>query len=431
MRDRLPCIALLLATTGCPGRADDGIASATSAVSTTSTSGEATTGDAQTTDEPTGAASSTTASEPACTCHDDCPVGRYCYPDGHCDIDPNDCGEAVAELPLVGPNLVLVLDKSASMGAVLWDGDGDPNTPAVTRWRSLHGAVEGLVTTYERSLSFGAVASPSTAATSEYTSAACPVAAVPEVPVAPMNAATLLAGLPPATAEGPALAGATPTRAALNTAIMHLEAQMDGRSRAIVLVTDGAANCSLEAVDDVGRFEVYDEAVVQVVADAAAAGITTFVVGLAVADAPSSSEPDGEPDATNLFDRLNELALAGGAPQDDPDQRFLGASDQPGIEAALTTIATALLPCVVQLDPIPLHPDFVEVRVGGVDHGGAADVDDCAGIDDWRYVDAVTGTIELCGQACADYRTAGLLTVEYRCVPPFEPPQCPSSPKGP
>lgn len=403
----------------------------TGTTGTPSTSGDATTMDAPTTTttQPTGGDTSTTAFEPPCTCHNDCPENQYCYPGGACNIDPDRCSEAKVELLLPPSDVVLVLDKSASMGKVLWDGDGDPNTPAVTRWRSLHGAVEQVVVARERALNFGAVLSPSELATSDYSAAACPVEATPEVPVAPMNAATLLAALPPPDAQGPALTGATPTRAALSAAFAHLDAQMDGLPRAVVLVTDGPANCSLEAPDEPARFEVYDDTVVQVVADAAAAGITTFVVGLAVADVVSPNAQDGEPDATNLFDRLNELALAGGAPQDDPDQRFLGASDQPGIAAALTTIADVLSPCVFALDPIPKYPDYVDLWVDGVDYARATDVADCAGLDGWRYVDAETGMLELCGHACAGFRTTGEASFNFHCAPPPEPPeppQCPS-----
>ena len=208
----------------------------------------------------------------------------------------------------------------------------------------------------------------------------------------------------------------------VDTAIAHLTPLVE-LPRALALVTDGGANCSPEAVDEATRFEAYDEAVVQVVADAAAAGITTFVVGLAVADLTSPSVPDGEPDATNLHDRLDELALAGGAPLDGPDQRFYGADDQPGIEAALTAIAAALLPCVVPVDPIPLYPDAVTASVDDIDYGPALDAASCAGLEGWRYVDGET--IELCGQACASFRRTGEVVLYYDIPPVPEPPQCP------
>lgn len=324
-----------------------------------------------------------------------------------------------------------MLDKSTSMGTLPWDGDGDPQKPDVSRWRSLHGAVTQVVGARERSLHFGALLSPSKLAISEYSLAACPVEATPEVPVAPMNAASLLAALPPPDAQGPALTGATPTRAALSAAFAHLDAQVDGLPHAVVLVTDGAANCSPDAVDDAARFEVYDEAVVQLVADATAAGVTTFVVGLAVVDVLSPNAKDGQPDATNLFDRLNELALAGGAPQDDPDLRFLAADDQPAIEAALTTIADALSPCVLQFDPFPKYPDLVEIAVAGVDYGVALNLTDCAGLDGWRYVDVAEATIEVCGQACADLRAEGHLEALFVCPGSEEPPRCPRGAQAP
>lgn len=416
-----PALVLTLALFACTPQEPIG------ATTASSSSGDASTSDATTLGPTTGPAStgdaSTTASS-LCTCHADCEPGFFCEADGRCQFNPNDCGGAVIILPIQRASVVLVLDKSGSMGKVVWDGDGDPNTPEVTRWRSLRGALESITVAYERSLDFGAVLSPSTAATMDYSSAACPVEPAPEAPVLPMNAAALLAALPPASAQGPGLAGATPTRAALTTAIAHIT-PLDRLPRALVLVTDGGANCSPEAVDEATRFETYDEAVVQVVADAAAAGITTFVVGLAVADLTSPSVQDGEPDATNLHDRLNELALAGGAPLDDPDRRFYGADDQPGIEAALTAIAAALLPCVVPLDPIPIYPDAVTASVGGVDYGPSIDAASCVGVDGWRYLDAGSEAIELCGQACASFRSTGEVELFYDIPPVPEPPQCP------
>lgn len=392
----------------------------TSAETTGTTSESPTTGEAPT--DTGGGGSSTTAAELECVCHADCEPGWWCDV-GVCWFDPNDCGEAFIEIPIAAPNVVLLLDKSGSMGETPWDGDGDPNTPDVTRWSGLFHAVEQFGVAHDRSMNLGAVLFPSADGTADYTIAACPVSASPEVPVAPMNAAALLAGLPPA--EDPQIAGATPTRAALHTAIDHLSGLADGRARANVLVTDGAANCSLEAIDEATRFEAHDDAVVQVVADAAALGIPTFVVGLAVDDTTSEIVPDGEPDATNLFDRLNELAIAGGVPRDDPEQRFHGAHDQPGLVAALTAIAGALLPCVVQFDPLPKYPDDIDISVGGIDYG-PAQAGACTDAGGWRHVDIEAGTFELCGQACADFRLNGSLTANYRCpslIPP-DPPQC-------
>lgn len=123
--------------------------------------------------------------------------------------------------------------------ASAWDHDADPNTPAVTRWSSLHQIIEGVVGEHEGMIDFGVGLFPSQAATMADDVSACPVNADVEVPVAPMNKAAVLAGIPPAGAE---LHGATPAAAAVIAARDHLQSLDPAAARAIVLVTDSAAN---------------------------------------------------------------------------------------------------------------------------------------------------------------------------------------------
>ncbi|MCA9657649.1 MAG: VWA domain-containing protein, partial [Myxococcales bacterium] len=357
----------------------------------------------------------------------DCDDGLVCL-DGLCSFcllaasdDPRDlsprcspCGEASIQLPIAAPNVVFVVDKSASMVSHEFDHDGDPETAATTRWHALHAALFELLSTYDGSLGAGLSLFPSLAAKSYYDASACPVADAVEVPVAPMNGATVFSVLPSEWATSAEIAGASPTRLGLVNAVDHLSAQDDGLAAAIVLITDGAANCSPDAETEQERFEVYDAALVDVVADAAALGITTYVVGLDVADVTSPIEQDGEPDDLNNHAALSELAVAGGGATDDPDEPFYNAGDGPALAASLASIRDRLLPCDVALEPPPAFPEIVEIDVDGVVY--THPVRDCATEDGWRFTDDSFDHIELCGLACADFRAAGFATAAYRCA---------------
>lgn len=342
-------------------------------------------------------------------------------------FDPLDCGQAVLTIPIVAPDIVLVLDKSGAMDsdAKRWDHDGDdanddgvsdldpnqPATPKVTRWWSLYQAVQSTLETFDGSINAGLSLFPSTDAISDYSAAACPVNTMIEVPIAPQNGLTILVAMPPAQATN--LVGAVPGAAAIAAATAeHLALDHDAPRR-IIYVTTGAANCHASGVTPAELFETYDPDLALRVSEALAEGIVTHVVGIAIEDATTPVAKDGTPDATNNHDRLNELADLGGAPLPGA-QRFHAVGDEAALTAALTAIVRAELSCVVTLDPTPHYPESVEVEVNGINYG-KQQVRDCASEDGWHFVDA--STIELCGAACRDFQEIGSLDALYRCPP--------------
>jgi hypothetical protein len=132
-------------------------------------------------------------------------------------------------------------------------------------------------------MDFGAVLFPSAQAEAVYSPAACPVSADPDVAVGPDQGATILATIPPASSLE--IAGGTPAAAGMLTGIAGLATAdpIEGeRDKYVILVTDGAANCPLAPADgtNASLFENYDEQLPVVVADALAAEIPTFVVGI-------------------------------------------------------------------------------------------------------------------------------------------------------
>lgn len=352
---------------------------------------------------------------------------------GSTTFDPNDCGEAMINIPIVTPNVMLVLDKSGSMVSNpngFWDHDGDdanndmikdsdPNmmeaaTPKITRWRSLHGVVTDIVTTFNNSMNLGMVLFPSKTAISDYSAAACPVNMTPEVAVGPMNGDAILAAIPGADADSTSIKGGTPATKGMKAALSELTAIDDTNPEFVILVTDGAANCAEDAADNTALFENYDVNLPAVVGDAFTTNnIPTYVVGIAISNVTSPAAKDGNPDNTNAFDKLNEVALAGGVPRDG-DVKFYDTQNQLELQAALEEISMQILSCTIDLDPVPVYPDYVEVSVNGVDYKNMQ-VKDCASENGWQFTNDMKNQIELCGTACSDFQMSGKLDAQYRC----------------
>ncbi len=336
---------------------------------------------------------------------------------GNTSFDPDDCGEAVVDIPIVTPSVMLVLDKSGSMVADpggFWDHDQDPMTPTITRWNSLYSVVDLIVNNFNNSMNLGAVLFPAKTATSSYSEAACVVGAAPDVPIAGMNAAKILGAIPGALTDAMTMKGGTPATKGLKVAIKELEGAPAGQPKFMIFVTDGAANCQEDAPDTTTLFEMYDDSVATTVAAAAAMGIQTYVVGIDISQEVSGAAKDGNPDNTNTYEKLNLVAEAGGVPRPG-DEKFFNTTNQDELQSALNMISMQILSCVIDLEPTPKYPDFVEV----VPYG-KKQVTDCMTEDGWMYLpeDPMKPgvlRIELCGKACSDFQMSGDLDVEYRC----------------
>lgn len=334
------------------------------------------------------------------------------------------CGEVDYQLQAIPPNVMLVLDKSGSMvsdndvdndGEMdgYWDHDGDPGTPVISRWNSLHTVVDFVTSGLDAQINFGAMLFPSQDATNAYSPNACIVENSPEIPVAAMNAAAVLAGIP--TADATDLQGATPATKGIQTAVAHLQTLDPDVPRFLVLVTDGAANCSADYPTAPDVLEMYDEHLPEVVDDAYSNGeIPTFVVGIDIVDALTGVGADGTPEA-NTFVELNAVAVAGGRARPGAE-KFYNAANEIELMDALAEIAGAVVSCVIPLDPPPVHPDFVEVEVGGQVFER---VDDCATQDGWVFVnpDGPYDALQLCGAACDQLVDVGTVDATYGCPP--------------
>jgi len=309
------------------------------------------------------------------------------------------------QLEPLPPNVMLVLDKSRSMSNV-WDHDNDPATPDISRWHSLHNVVADLTTQFADTIQFGSILFPSADAwldepTNDFS---CLVNDAPEVAVGPMNSAAILASIP--AAEDFSISGGTPASAGVGVAVEHLLSLPSDAPRAVLLLTDGAANCNPDEAPEDTLF-VYDGQVPTIVAEAFADhAIPTYVIGINILDEL------GTKPAVNPYEALTEVAQSGGAPSNGADA-FYNSFNEIELAEALQAVAMKI-ECTVSLPEEPQYPDLAAVTVDGQ---GWDQVADCAAGDGWAYTNPVGpfNAIELCGGACDALQGGGTVEVEYGC----------------
>ena len=324
------------------------------------------------------------------------------------------CDNLKVTLKPIVPNVMLVLDKSGSMISNTWDHDANPNTPAVTRWFSLWAVVDKILTNFNAKFNFGMNLCPSKSAQANYNATACPVSGNVEVPVSPLNKDAIIAALP--AQNNNTIKGGTPAAAGVTSALNHIKSLDPTVPRALMLITDGAANCTTGApVPDL--FEKYDQSVHTIVGNAWTNDkIPTYVIGIATANMISPVVQDGNPDSINPYTKLNELAVSGGKPKNDPNEKFYNANNQIELDAALNAIVIDAQSCVIPLEVEPGFPQFTKVKVNGA---YVPKINNCMNENGWKYVDPAPpyAKIELCGTACAQLKMVGAVDVEYYCQP--------------
>ncbi len=304
------------------------------------------------------------------------------------------------------PNVMLVLDKSRSMSN-LWDHDLNPGTAEISRYNSLHNVTRMLVNQFSDDINFGAQLFPSADAyldepTNDFS---CLVEPEPEVALGHNTSTDITSVMPPA--GDFTFSGGTPAVAGLSSAIDHLidEAPADS-NRAIIFITDGAANCSpSEAPED--TLFVYDSDVPTLIeATYNDEGIAVYVVGINILDEM------GTKPAVNPFEAITDAAAVGGAPAPGGTP-FYNAFNEIDLLDALEEVVEDI-ECTVNLDVEPLYPDSVGVSV---DLQGYGQVDDCETQDGWSYPNEAGpfNSILLCGAACNAIQDGGIVDVEYLC----------------
>jgi hypothetical protein len=338
--------------------------------------------------------------------------------DGEPAMDAPDCGMVSIVPEYTPPNVMLVVDASGSMVNFTWDHDLDPNTPDETRWKTLYGVVETIMNQYGPSMRAGIKRFPADAACDPdgcYNSSACITGNTPEVNIALDNGAAIIASIPGPDDPNNSVEGGTPTQRGVIAAVNHLKTQPDNLARYILLITDGAANCTT-GLTVPELLENYDETLAPTVQAAYDDDlITTFVVGVDIVNMVVGAGPEGSPEV-NPFDRLNEVALAGGAPKNGgmDAEKFFNSTNQDELLTALGGIINEITECVIDLSmtdegvPDPVQIPYVEFTSNGMEvpYLDYMDPTLCETMDGWTWLEYGV-IVTFCGSYCDDFKTGG------------------------
>jgi hypothetical protein len=311
------------------------------------------------------------------------------------------CGIQTFSLMRSGPpNLLIVLDRSGSMGA----GAG-------SKWDQITTAINTVVPQLQGQIKWGLEFFP--------TDNDCGVSATIAVPVAANNATAIATAMAGTSADGN-----TPTAEAIRKGAAYLQSVNDPNPKFIVLATDGAPNCAAPTTPGSGMctcqapftqmgnqccfgtacipcsfFPSPDAGSGQAVADAAAMGINTFVIGVATG---SSEEAV-----------LNDLATKGNTARPGATKYYPAANGTDFVNA-INSIAGQIVSCTLALQMPPTSPDLVELSTGT----GTTIPRDTTHANGWDF-GPNNGSIILYGSWCQQLQTGAVTDVSaiYQCPP--------------
>jgi hypothetical protein len=293
----------------------------------------------------------------------------------------NGCDGRVHPAITVPPNIMIVLDTSASMNDPI---DGACTTASQSKWAASVDAINSVVdgTTLDVNWSLAFMGD---------TSDACGVG-----PGAILSEAVRPALAYRTNGGAPAVTGNRPMRAAVTSAMSWVSVD-EPPERVILLITDGAPNCMAGAADARADDTV---ATVTSVKYALANGVYTFVVGLATAGGPADAA-------------LEQIALSGGFSRAGSPVYF-PASSSGDLVTAMKVLVSATTECFFVL-PLPATND------GTVSRENISVVTDDATIpqdqtNGWTYTDNTHSAIQLHGASCEAVRNGHPVSVIFRCL---------------
>jgi hypothetical protein len=298
---------------------------------------------------------------------------------GDGDGDGDSCFEVNFDAEPIPPNVVFVLDKSASM-----DDDWTTCPTCDLKWASLWDAVEFTVLNFDDLMNFGMQLFPrekncdgSGLICDQPGCSLDPI----EVPVTEVgDGALVMSTIPAPDAE---VLGLTPMGAGLNQAYDHLNGLGLPGDQAVILIADGEETCGISDSDIATAVQTAKDT----------NDITTYVIGVDIEN----------PGSVATF--LDGLASVGGS------GNWVNATDQAGLQNAISGIVGNVSTCKIPLQFEPPFPDDTLVVVNGTSYGL---VTDCATETGFVY-SVPYSEIEVCGNACTELGNAGTAEVQYFC----------------
>jgi hypothetical protein len=262
------------------------------------------------------------------------------------------------------PDLLLVVDKSGSMGDRLATGQ--------QKWSTMRDALQQVVGQYDGGILFGLMLYPQ--------DAECAAGGI-NADITSGNAGTISSALAAVSPDG-----GTPTHTTLQAARSYYANKTNDAGRYVLLATDGEPNCGA------GQ-DQQDPTVTESLAAISALtgdGVPTFVLGFGG-------------DVNNFPDTLQSMAQAGGTGD------YFAANSPEQLAAALDAIASEVgLPaCSFRLDHTPDDPTALTAT-----QDGQTVPRDPSRTEGWDY-DATTNTITFYGNACDSIRQGNVAQVHF------------------
>ena len=286
--------------------------------------------------------------------------------DGGSD-DAGRCGGMEFAITRVAPNVMLVLDRSGSMGQSIGGGSSS------SKWSDLKSAVSSLVSGYDSQMHLGA---------SIFSSDGNCGAGNIDVALAPAGGQSILTRL---AAQGPS--GNTPTAATLDNVMQKGLLNDPTRGNYVVLATDGLPNCN--DVDVTRRItQLYN----------ATPSVKTYVIGI-------GADTNTDPAQLDAWADAGHTARTGAT-------HYYQTNSPADLKAAFDAIVGGIVSCDFKMMQSAPDPSLITVT----ENGSALSPSPTVGYS----FDAATNTVTLHGAACDMLKTnaATKVGVSYGCPGP-------------
>jgi hypothetical protein len=248
------------------------------------------------------------------------------------------CDEKMVSSQRIAPKMLIVLDKSGSMGP-------SGNDQMIDRWGGSVDALKAITMDLQDSIKFGLMTYPQ-ASGGGGGGSTCTEGKV-DVPIAAMNAAPIAAAL-----DGMEPRGGTPTAGTLEVAktLFDQPVTVDdvNAPEYVLLVTDGSPNCYMGGAGNMADPAAI-AASVDLIGQMAQNDTKTYVIGYQTAQ-----------DAA-LSAALDQMAAVGGT----GDTKHRPVEDRDMLVKAFRDIAAKAVSCTFLLDEAPPDPTYVQVTIDG------------------------------------------------------------------